>query len=117
MTTHIVVCGAGFGGLELSARLSAAFGEQVQVTLIDKSDGFVFGFSKFELMFGRQERAAVTSSYASINKPGVTFRQELDHVDRSHRASCHHRWRHLRRRHPRRRPRRRLRRERHPGLH
>ena len=77
MTTHIVVCGAGFGGLELTARLSAAFGDQVQITLIDKNDGFVFGFSKFELMFGRQQRADVTSRYADINKPGATFRQEL----------------------------------------
>src|SRR5262245_31428919 len=76
MTTHIVVCGAGFGGLELTARLSAAFGEQIQITLIDKSEGFIFGFSKFELMFGRKDRDGVLSRYADINKPGVTFRQE-----------------------------------------
>ena len=77
MTEHVVVCGAGFGGLELTARLSAAFGDGIRVTLIDKNDAFVFGFSKFEVMFGRQRREDVSSYYATINKPGVTFRREL----------------------------------------
>jgi len=75
-TPHIVICGAGFGGLELSARMSAAFGEGVRVTLIDKNDAFVFGFSKFEIMFGRKTRAEVSARYARIAKPGVTFKQE-----------------------------------------
>jgi sulfide:quinone oxidoreductase len=77
MTEHIVVCGAGFGGLELTARLSAAFGDGIRITLIDKNDAFVFGFSKFEIMFGRQSRADVSSPYSTIAKPGVTFRREL----------------------------------------
>jgi sulfide:quinone oxidoreductase len=77
MAEHVVVCGAGFGGLELTARLSAAFGDGIRITLIDKNDGFVFGFSKFEIMFGRQSRADVSSYYATIGKPGVTFRREV----------------------------------------
>ncbi len=77
MDTHVVICGAGFGGLELAARLSSTFGDQIAITLIDKNDAFVFGFSKFELMFGRQERADVSSYYRTIAKPGVDFRQEL----------------------------------------
>ena len=77
MAERVVICGAGFGGLELAARLSAAFGDGIDVTLIDKNDAFVFGFSKFEIMFGRQSREAVSSSYAAISKPGVTFRHEL----------------------------------------
>jgi sulfide:quinone oxidoreductase len=76
MTTRIVVSGAGFGGLELTARLSATFGDEIQITLIDKSDSFIFGFSKFELMFGRQSRADVSSYYRTLSKPGVEFRQE-----------------------------------------
>ncbi len=44
---RVVVLGAGFGGLELTTRLSEAFGADVDVVLIDKSDDFVFGFSKF----------------------------------------------------------------------
>ena len=52
-TMRVVVLGAGFGGLELTTRLSEEFGADVDVVLIDKSDDFVFGFSKLEVMFGR----------------------------------------------------------------
>jgi len=76
MSTRIAICGAGFGGLELAARLSAALGADAEVTLIDQNDGFVFGFSKFELMFGRATLAEVTHRYADLVKPGVRFRQE-----------------------------------------
>jgi sulfide:quinone oxidoreductase len=76
MAARIVICGAGFGGLELAARLSAAFGSDADVTLIDQNDGFVFGFSKFELMFGRATLAEVTHRYADLVQPGVRFRQE-----------------------------------------
>ena len=77
MAPHIVICGAGFGGLELTARLSAAFGPELNITLIDKNDAFIFGFSKFEIMFGRQSREDVSSHYTTIAKPGVEFRREL----------------------------------------
>ena len=77
MNPQIIVCGAGFGGLELTARLSAAFGPEVNITLIDKSDAFIFGFSKFEIMFGQQSREEVSSYYSNIAKPGVEFKQEL----------------------------------------
>ena len=77
MSSHVVVLGAGFGGLELAARLSAVFGDEIKITLIDKNDAFVFGFSKFELMFGRQSREDVSSYYRTIAKPGVEFCQEL----------------------------------------
>ena len=33
--------------------LSEALGDDVEVTLIDKGDAFVFGFSKLDVMFGR----------------------------------------------------------------
>ena len=76
MSTRFLILGAGFGGLELSSRLSAAFGADANVTLIDKNEGFVFGFSKFELMFGRETLEQVRSSYREILLPGVEFRQE-----------------------------------------
>src|ERR1700693_1832002 len=77
MSTRIVILGAGFGGLELSARLSAAFADDVNVTLIDKNEAFVFGFSKFDLMFGRENLEGVRSYYRDIVKPGVQFHQEV----------------------------------------
>jgi sulfide:quinone oxidoreductase len=72
---RVLVLGAGFGGLELSTRLSEEFGDGVAVTLIDKSDAFVFGFSKLDVMFGRSEAASVRHAYRDIVKPGVTFVQ------------------------------------------
>jgi sulfide:quinone oxidoreductase len=76
VTTHVVVLGAGFGGLEVASRLSEVFGDEVRITLIDKSEAFVFGFSKFELMLGRETLEEVRSYYRDIAKPGVEFRQE-----------------------------------------
>jgi sulfide:quinone oxidoreductase len=72
---RVVVLGAGFGGLELSARLSEEFGDDADVVLIDRSDGFVFGFSKLDVMFGRAQPAAVHHAYAGLVKPGVRFVQ------------------------------------------
>ena len=51
MAPRIVVLGAGFGGLELSSALSDAFGAEAGVTLIDKRDSFVFGYSKLDVLF------------------------------------------------------------------
>jgi sulfide:quinone oxidoreductase len=74
--THVVILGAGFGGLELASRLSEAVPDHAKVTLIDKSDSFVFGFSKLDVMFGRQQMDEVRIPYRDIAKPGVDFRQE-----------------------------------------
>ncbi len=72
---RIVVLGAGFGGLELTAGLSEQFGDQVELVLIDRSDSFVFGFSKLEVMFGGAPADAVRHPYSAIVKPGVRFVQ------------------------------------------
>ena len=53
MGRRITVLGAGFSGLELSTLLSEFLGNQIDVTLIDKSDTFVFGYSKLDVIFGR----------------------------------------------------------------
>ncbi|MBT3995674.1 MAG: FAD-dependent oxidoreductase [Chloroflexi bacterium] len=73
---RILILGAGFGGLELSSRLSEALPDQVEITLIDKNEGFIFGFSKFDLMLGQSTRPEVTYFYRDISKPSVDFRQE-----------------------------------------
>ena len=75
MKTRVVVLGAGFGGLELTTILSDAFGDAIDIVLIDKGDAFVFGFSKLDVMFGRQLPAAVRHPYRDIVKPGVRFLQ------------------------------------------
>ncbi len=55
--------------------MSDEFGDDVDVVLIDRTDSFVFGFSKLEVMFGRASAPAVHHHYADIVKPGVRFVQ------------------------------------------
>jgi sulfide:quinone oxidoreductase len=76
VATRIVVLGAGFGGLELSTLLSDELGEDADVTLIDKGDAFVFGYSKLDLMFGREPPEAVRLQYSDFAKPGVRLVHE-----------------------------------------
>lgn len=76
MDLRVIVLGAGFGGLELTTILSEALGERLDLTLIDRSDSFIFGFSKLDIMFGRKAPEAVRLYYRDIVKPGVSFRQE-----------------------------------------
>jgi sulfide:quinone oxidoreductase len=70
---RIVILGAGFGGLELAALLSEEFGEDADVVLVDRSDGFIFGFSKLDVMFGRVTADHVLHRYADVDMPGVRF--------------------------------------------
>src|SRR6266487_3380552 len=76
MKKRILVLGAGFGGLELSTMLSEAFGDGVDVTLIDKGDAFTFGYSKLDVMFGHTTLDAVRLPYKNFVKPGVRLLQE-----------------------------------------
>jgi sulfide:quinone oxidoreductase len=73
---HVVILGAGFAGLELATRLSETLRDEVRVTLLDRNDAFVFGFSKLEVMLGRQSADEVRLPYRNIDKEGVEFRQE-----------------------------------------
>jgi sulfide:quinone oxidoreductase len=73
---RVLVLGAGFGGLELATRLSEAVPDRVQVTLIDKSDAFMFGLSKLDVLIGRRQVSEVWHPYQRIAKPGVEFRRE-----------------------------------------
>jgi sulfide:quinone oxidoreductase len=76
MKARIVIMGAGFGGLELATVLSEALGNDADVTLIDKSDAFVFGYAKLDVMFGRKTPDAIRLPYRDFAKPGVRFAQE-----------------------------------------
>jgi sulfide:quinone oxidoreductase len=78
----ILILGAGFGGLELATVLSDEFGDRHEVTLIDKAEGFVFGFSKLDVMFGKATPSSVFHPYRDIDKPGLTFvRATVDSID------------------------------------
>jgi len=73
---HVVILGAGFGGLELAARLSDTLADEVRVTLLDQNDSFSFGFSKLDILFGRRATADTLLHYRDISKAGVEFRRE-----------------------------------------
>jgi sulfide:quinone oxidoreductase len=76
------VLGAGFGGLELSTRLAEELGDAVHVTLIDRSDAFVFGFSKFDVMFAKKPLDAIRLRYADITTPQVrVLRETITAID------------------------------------
>ena len=115
MATRVLVLGAGFGGLELATTLSEALGEEIDVTLIDRGDAFVFGYSKLDVMFGRESAEAVRLPYDAIARPGVRLlREEILEIDpRERRVKTDAGDR--RGRLPRRRARRRLRHGRDPG--
>ena len=76
MKRHVLILGAGFGGLELATRLSGTVSDAVNVTLLDRNNSFYFGFSKLEVMLGRQSADAVRLPYRDIARDGVEFRQE-----------------------------------------
>ena len=46
------------------------------MTIIDKSDAFIFGFSKLDVMFGKATAEAVRLPYRDFVKPGVSFKRE-----------------------------------------
>ena len=76
MKTRILVLGAGFGGLELTTLLTESLGDSVNITLIDKSDTFTFGYSKLDVMFHGTPVESVRLPYKNFVKPGVRFRRE-----------------------------------------
>jgi sulfide:quinone oxidoreductase len=72
---QVVVLGAGFGGLEVTTRVSDELGDDADVVLVDRTEGFVFGYSKLDVMFGRAAAADVVHPYRDLVKPGVRFVQ------------------------------------------
>jgi sulfide:quinone oxidoreductase len=76
MKRHVLILGAGFGGLELATCLSDTASDAVDVTLLDRNDSFFFGFSKLEVMLGRESADAIRLPYRDIAKDGVEFRRE-----------------------------------------
>ena len=76
MKKHVLILGAGFGGLELATRLSETMSDAVHVTLLDRNDSWFFGYSKLDVMLGRQSADDVRLYYSDVVKDGVAFRQE-----------------------------------------
>ncbi|MET8872907.1 FAD-dependent oxidoreductase [Nocardia sp. NPDC004604] len=75
-TPTVLILGAGFGGLELAACLSESLPGEVRVLLIDRNDGFTFGFAKLDILFRDRTPESVRIRYDELARPGVEFRQE-----------------------------------------
>jgi len=76
MALRTLVLGAGFGGLELATTLSEALGHDAGVTVLDRGDAFVFGYSKLDVLFGHAALHEVRLPYTHFAKPGVTLLRE-----------------------------------------
>lgn len=76
MGKEILILGAGFGGLEAASILREGLDSSHRITLVDKSDHFIIGFSKFEVMFGRQTAGQVKAYYADLAHDDVHFVQD-----------------------------------------
>ena len=70
---RVLILGAGFGGLELASTLCTGLGPDSEVVLVDKAEGFVFGFSKLDVMFGRTTADHVVHRYTDLAPPGLRF--------------------------------------------
>jgi sulfide:quinone oxidoreductase len=75
MKQKVLILGAGFGGLELASRLTERLRDQVQVTLIDKSDFFILGYAKLEVLFGKKKPEEIKSYYKNLSS-SIDFRME-----------------------------------------
>ena len=76
MHARVLILGAGFGGLELATMLSEGLGEDAGVVIVDRSDAFVFGYSKLDVMFGRVRPEEIRLPYGDFAKPGVRLLRE-----------------------------------------
>lgn len=82
MDKKILILGAGFGGLEAASILRERLDNSNRITLIDKNDHFIIGFSKFEVMFGRQTVEQVKAYYADLAQDGLEFvRDTIELID------------------------------------
>ena len=76
MKRRVLILGAGFGGLELATILADALADEIDVTVIDKADSFVFGYSKLDVMFRGVAPESVRLPYAEVVKPGLRLLRE-----------------------------------------
>jgi sulfide:quinone oxidoreductase len=87
---RVLVLGAGFGGLELTTRLSDELGDATEIVLIDKGEGFVAaaiiarevedrpsaaydGHGQCYLEFGHDQVARVDVTFTPGQAPSGTF--------------------------------------------
>lgn len=87
MSKQILILGAGFGGLETATSLREKLDNSYNITLIDKNDSFIIGFTKFDVMFGRRSAEQVKSYYRNLATAGIKFIQDtIERIDPENRV-------------------------------
>jgi len=70
-----LILGAGFGGISVATELHRQLGPEHEITLIDRSPGFVMGLRKLWALVGKGSLEDGTRARGSLDKPGVRFLQ------------------------------------------
>ena len=80
---HVLVLGGGFGGLSVSNELRKNFDPaSLKITIIDKKDWFMVGFSKLWIINGTRTFENSTASLKDLSKKNIDFIQaEILNID------------------------------------
>ena len=71
---HIVILGGGFGGLAAANEIRKSLSESdAKITIIDKKDWFMVGFTKLWIISGARTFEDSTSSLNDLTKKGINF--------------------------------------------
>lgn len=68
---RVVVLGGGIGGQVAATRLKQKLGDRARVTLVERSDTFVFAPSLLWLMVGKRKPGSITRDYRAFTKRGI----------------------------------------------
>src|SRR3972149_2130489 len=68
---RVLVLGGGIGGQVAATRLKQKLGHDARVTLIERSETFVFAPSLLWLMVGKRKPATITRDYSAFSRRGI----------------------------------------------
>ncbi len=68
---RVVVLGGGIGGQVAATRLKRKLGAEARVTLIERSETFVFAPSLLWLMVGKRKPATISRDYSAFSRRGI----------------------------------------------
>lgn len=72
---HVLILGGGFGGIATAHRLKQRLGDQVEVTLVDRSPYFMVGFRKSWALIGESPLEAGQKPIDGLSRIGVNVRR------------------------------------------
>ena len=70
---HIVILGAGFGGLTSASLLRKNLSQEHQITIIDKKDNFIMGFVNLWILNGNRTLEEAKIALSNLENKGISF--------------------------------------------